>query len=277
MALKSVSEMNVGCSIIGHKTNVIAYADDIVLLAPTASGVQKMLDKLCLLLENLCMTVNATKSNYIVFKKRKNCTLVSPDIFMNGELLTKVQKCKYLGVILNENGVDVQDDIERICTSFLKQFNAMYSKFNFVNNDMMYFLFKSYTTSFYGIDVWFDRIPNSRLRRVTVPYHKAVKKICNMNVWDSNHDACDLVGVQTFKHIHASRLICFWHKLCQSRSICLGIFNYYFRFNSCIYHKLKSMFLEVYSVDISRNPLCAIKSRIQFVYSHEPRSHYVPP
>ena len=272
--LKSVSEMNIGCSIIGHKTSVIAYADDLVLLAPSASGVQKMLNKLCEMLGNLCMTVNVSKSNYIVFKKRKNYALSFPNIVMNGEILAKVEKVKYLGVILNENGLDVHDDIDRISTSFLKQFNAMYSKFNFVSNDIMYFLFKSYTSSFYGIDVWFDRIPYSRLRRVSVPYHKAVKRICNMNVWDSNHDACDLVGVLTFKHIHALRLVCFWHKLCQSKSMCLGNLNYYFRFNSCIYRKLKSMFLEAYSVDISRNPLCSIKSRIKFVHNHEPRSHY---
>ena len=193
---------------------------------------------------------------------------------MNGERLTQVEKCKYLGVILNENGTDVQDDIERISTSFLKQFNAMYSKFNFVSNDIMYFLFKSYTSSFYGIDLWFDRIPYSRLRRVSVPYHKAVKKICNMNVWDSNHDACDLVGIFTFKHLLALRLICFWHKLCQTKSMCIGSLKHYFRYNSFIYRKLKSMFLEVYSVDISRNSLCKIKSCIQFVFNHEPRSHY---
>ena len=120
--------------------------------------VQKMLNKLCEMLSDLCMTVNASKSNYIVFKKRKKCALNSPNIVMNGEILMKVKKCKYLGVILNENSVDVHDDIERISTSFLKQFNAMYSKFNFVSNDIMHLLFKSFTSSFYGIGVWFDRI-----------------------------------------------------------------------------------------------------------------------
>ena len=272
--LKSVSEMNVGCCIFGHKTSVIAYADDLVLLAPSASGVQKMLDRLYEMLSDLSMTVNASKSNYIVFKKRRNYSSSSSNIFMNGESLIKVEKCKYLGVILNENVSDIHGDIERISTSFLKQFNGMYSKFNFVSSNMMYFLFKSYTSSFYGIDVWFDKIPDSRLRQISVPYHKAVKRICNMNVWDSNHDACDIVGVFTFKHIHAFRLICFWHKLCLARSMCIGNLKHYFRYNSYIYRKLKFLFLDVYSVDISKNPLCSIKSRIQYVYNHEPRSHY---
>ena len=243
-------------------------------MAPSASGVQKMLNELCRMLTDLCMKVNASKSNYIIFKKRKNYYFSSPNIFMSGEKLTQVEQCKYLGVLLNENISDIKNDIERISTSFLKQFNAMYSKFNFISNDIMFFLFKSYTSSFYGIDTWFDKVSFTNMRKISVPYHKAVKKICNMNVYDSNHVACDLAGVLTFKHLHALRLLCFWHKLCHTNSMCLANLKYYFKFNSCIYQKLKLLFTEVYSVNISDNPLCAIKSRIKFVHNHEPRSHY---
>ena len=271
--LKSVSEMNAGCCIFGHKSSVVAYADDLILMAPSVCGVQKMLDKLCGMLSDLCMTVNVSKSNYIIFKKKRNIS-ISPNVFMNGERLVRVEKCKYLGVILNENISDLKNDIERISNTFLKQFNSMYSKFSFVSNEIMYFLFKSYTSSFYGLDLWFDKIPFIHFRKVSVPYHKAIKRICHLNVWDSNHYACDLAGVLTFKHLHALRLICFWHKLCQAKSTCLADLKYYFQFNSCIYWRLKAMFLELYSVDISKNPLCAIKSRIHFVNNHEPRSHY---
>ena len=36
--LESISNMNVGCSLNGYKTNIIAYADDLLLMSPTVNG-----------------------------------------------------------------------------------------------------------------------------------------------------------------------------------------------------------------------------------------------
>ena len=108
--LNSVSDLNVGCSILGHKTSVIAYADDVILLAPTASAVQYMFDELCGRGSKLC-------SN-------------APNIYMNGLKLGREDKVIYLGVILAGDGSTL-DDVNRVTSSFLKQFNGMYWKYNF--------------------------------------------------------------------------------------------------------------------------------------------------
>ena len=272
--LNSVSDLNVGCSILGHKTSVIAYADDVILLAPTASAVQYMFDELCGMFSKLGMSINLGKSKYIIFTKRgsKICSN-APNIYMNGLKLGREDKVIYLGVILAGNGSTL-DDVNRVTSSFLKQFNGMYWRYNFLRRDMLYFLFKSYTSSFYGIDLWFEKMPDSHLDRVCIAYHKAIKRISGLNVWDSNHEACEMVGVQTFSHLRATRLVCFWHKLFHTKSVCLGNLNYYFGYKSQIYGKLKAMFMDNYSVDILNNPLCAIKARISFVQRNEPRSHY---
>ena len=103
-------------------------------------------------------------------------------------------------------------------------------------------------------------------------YHKAVKKICGFKYYDSNHLACDIVGVKIFKHLLASRLICFWTKLCNSQSDCIGSLKYYFKYSSMMSKRLKKMFMDNYQVDIFMNPLCVINSRINFVQKNEPRS-----
>ena len=149
----------------------------------------------------------------------------------------------------------------------------MYWRFNFLPRDMLYFLFKSYTSSFYGIDLWFEKIPDSHLNKACIPYHKAVKRISGLSVCDSNHEACELAGVQIFSHLRATCLVSFWHGLFHTKSVCLGNLNYYFRYRSQIYEKLKAMFMDNYSVDILNNPLCAIKARISFVQRNEPRSY----
>ena len=268
--------MSVGCSLIGYKTCIVAYADDIILLAPTYRGLQLLLDNLQALLTGLCLKVNADKSIYIVFKHKAHTPVNSPNVSLNGKTLTRESNCKYLGVFLNENS-NIGHDIDRITNSFLKQFNGMYSKFYFVDRSVLFYLFKSYTSSFYGIEVWYEKILGYQLNRISVAYHKAVKRICGNNVWDSNHDACDTVGVHIFRHLLAKKLVCFWHRICNSRSSCLFNLRYYFRYNSCIFNKISSIFHANYSVDISSNPLCAILARIQYVQRNEPRSHYAGP
>ena len=38
--LAEVSKLNEGCSLMGYKTSIICYADDIIFLAPSARGLQ---------------------------------------------------------------------------------------------------------------------------------------------------------------------------------------------------------------------------------------------
>ena len=193
---------------------------------------------------------------------------------MNGVKLTQVNKCRYLGVILADDSSE-SHDVDRVTNSFFRQFNGMYSKFNFAHRNVLYYLFKSFTSSFYGIDVWFGKVSTSHLNKISVAYHKAVKRICGMNVWDSNHVACETVGVPIFRHLFATRLLCFWHRLCRAESECTADLKYYFKYNSHIRSKLCRMSDDIYSVDISQNPLCAIKARIGYVQRTEPRSFYV--
>ena len=162
-----------------------------------------------------------------------------------------------------------------IMRQFLRQFNGMFSKFNFAHRNILVYLFKSFTSSLYGVDAWFGRIPASYLNKISVTYHKAVKRVCGLNVWDSNHDACEMAQVPIFKHLLATRLLCFWHRLCRAESECTAPLKYYFKYSSHIRNRLCNLFQDTYSVDITVNPLCAIRARIGFVQRNEPRSFYV--
>ena len=271
--LDCIASMPDGCFLAEYKANIFCFADDIILMAPSSSGLQRMIDKLMEKMSNLCLKINPNKSQYIVFECKGSKIGSTPFVYLNGNQLTRTNKCKYLGVILTHNG-NINDDVDRVLNSFLRQFNGMYSKFYFTDKRILYHLFKTFTSSFYGIDVWFEKITLAQLSKISVAYHKAVKKICGFDVWDSNHVACDVVGVKNFKHLLATRLLCFWKKMSESKSPCISVLNYYFKFKSKIYDKLQRMFQEHYSVDILRNPICALKSRIAFVQRNEPRSYY---
>ena len=271
--LETISSMSEGCSLNYCKNNILCYADDMILLAPSSAGLQTMLNKLHFLLSELGLSVNAGKSQYIVFKTRNCKHVFQSEIKINGTIIEKVRRCKYLGVVLEED-CDLGPEVDRVTNSFLKQFNSVYQKFYFVDREVLIHLFKSFTSSFYGIEVWFEKLRVYQLNKISVVYHKAIKRICNLNVWDSNHLACEIAGVAIFKHMLAKKLVCFWHNIFRSKSPCLIDFSYYLRYDSLIFKKISELFTVSYGVDIGKNPLCAILSRVDFVQRNEPRSHY---
>ena len=271
--LDEISNLYEGCSLEGYKTNILCYADDIICLSPSAKGLQVILDRTSEILKSLCLSVNPQKSNFTIFRHKTTRVVQPVNILLNDVCIEQVVSVKYLGVVLTNNN-DLGPDIDRALSSFLKQFNSLYSKFSFVDRNVLYFLFKSFATSFYGMETWFEKIKQCDLNRISVAYHKAVKRVAGMNVWDSNHAACHVVGVPIFKHFVARRIICFWHKLINSKSESLSNLIYYFKHRSHIFAKISRFFLESYQVDISQNPLCAIIARIEFVQRNEPRSHY---
>ena len=111
--LESILDLNVGCSLNGYKTSIIAYADDLLLMAPTVKGLQIMLNHLQGLLKNLCFKI-ADKSKYIIFKhKNYKCNDFNPKIVLDGSILYDVNECMYLGVMLNGSR-NVGSDIDRI-------------------------------------------------------------------------------------------------------------------------------------------------------------------
>ena len=273
--LEEIALMPFGCYIDNYKLNILAYADDLVVLAPTITSLQLIVDKLEFLIEEACLTLNPEKSQYMKFRSKTNIVHCSSKLSISGNLLSPVNKCLYLGVILTDND-DFGPDVDRVVNAFLKQFNGFFSKFYYLDNEVKYFLFKAYSTSFYGIDVWYNNIRAYQLKKISVTYHKAVKRICGLKPWDNNHIACDTVNILIFRHFLAKRRLCYFHNVLKSRSPCLIDLKDYFLSRSRLHSDLVRLFADEYSVNIDENPLCALLARISFVQRTEPRSNYVP-
>ena len=82
----------------------------------------------------------------------------------------------------------------KVLNKLLRQYNSMYHRFNFAYKDIIYQLFNTYLSSFYGIEMWFNEINrNKAFHNVSVRYHKTVKRIAGLCTWDSNHLAYESV------------------------------------------------------------------------------------
>ena len=66
-----VSKQNEGCFLGSSRCNILAYADDIILIAPSAGGLQKLVSVIEESIKKHKLCINIEKSKYIIFKYRK--------------------------------------------------------------------------------------------------------------------------------------------------------------------------------------------------------------
>ena len=275
--LDVVSRENSGCVLGTYRVNILAYADDVSLLAPSRSALQKLIDVVYRMSVELCLTINVRKTQYIVFlydlKKRTSDFNVS----MNNVVVNRVYECKYLGIYFDDE-LSLRRDVEKCHNNFLRQFNSMYYKFNFVNKDQLVFLFESFCTSFYGSDLWNDGLlkPNM-FKNIATTYHRALKRVVGLSPYHNNHDAASLSGTLLFKHLVSSRVVSFLFRLIGNKSSCMIDLKGHFRNNSIMSKNVKAFFREKYGLNfLYDNELCAIKARISFVQRTEESSGYNP-
>ena len=268
--IDKISGMEDGCSLAGVRNNILCYADDVCLLAPSPEALQSVLDVLYQEVKTLGLSINVDKSAHLIFKHRKSLVLNSV-VCLEGLTIKRVHDYKYLGIVLSED-LSLDKDINRISNSFLKQFYSMYSKFYHASNDVLHYLFKAYSNSFYGIEMCFDAWRNREVNKLAITYHKAVKRVARLNVWDSNHEGCSIVGVPIFQHMMSKRIVSYFFSLMKSESPCLLPYKYYFRHLSFINKEIDNLMESKYEViNFKINPLCALFSRLNYVERHEPR------
>ena len=216
--------------------------------APSAVALQKILDCLDLILKKLCLRINTDKSAHILFESKNGSNGAHP-IFLSGKELNKVSEIKYLGIIISDN-LSLKSEIERCTNAFLMQFNGFYQKFKFIRTDINSFLFKTYTSSFYGCNLWFEeKYRDALYRKISVAYHKAVKKVAGRMPWDANHEACSIVKVNLFSHLLAKRMLNYFFSLLGSPHAIISSLRYYLMFSSGIKSSLAFLFKQKYGIE----------------------------
>ena len=143
-----------GCYIDMQCINYVLYADDIYLMAPTATAMQCMLD-ICYNygLDNDVL-FNPLKWVCMLFKP-KGYELYRPNIMIGTEVLEYVDNTKYLGIIFCETMKDDKDMIRQIRLLYAKS-NKLLRIFSHCTTDVKLVLFDSYCTSLYCPFLWTD-------------------------------------------------------------------------------------------------------------------------
>jgi len=126
---------DVGCYIGNYFVGALAYADDIVLLAPSANAMRRMLLYCDSYASEYNITFNASKSKCIHFclkgyhRKIHGCTSV---FFVCSQPIEVVKQWSHLGHIISYN-MDDRYDIMRCRDSLLRQINNVLCFFRKLN------------------------------------------------------------------------------------------------------------------------------------------------
>jgi len=113
-----------GCYICDRFFGCFLYADDIVILAPSLSGLQSMLDTCTTACKELRMKFNNSKSYCIVFDKCPNSSI--DPMHLDMDIIYWTVSVKYLGVHI-DGGKNLFFDIHTPRRSFYVAFNNILS------------------------------------------------------------------------------------------------------------------------------------------------------
>jgi len=111
--LLALSNFGVGCYIGNNSVGALANADDIVLIAPTATAMRKLLSICGEYTTEYCISFNASKSKYLAFlpvnRRELNSHLRECCFTVNGKPIGLVQSFQHLGHTITSQLNDVSD------------------------------------------------------------------------------------------------------------------------------------------------------------------------
>ena len=169
--MNELSLSGVGCCWRWMFAGVFCFADDIVLLAPCASALRKMLSICNSYVSSHGLIFNSEKTQLIFF--RKNVRQSSIDhIEYNGVLLLLP-----LGHLLSFDLSD-KDDIIRATKDINRKANLVLYTFRYADPFVLTFLYKMYCLSLYGCTLW--SLSSTSLRCLQAAINKILKRMWHL-------------------------------------------------------------------------------------------------
>ena len=268
--LERISSMKVGCRLGIMNSNIIAYADDIVLLAPSVTALQILINEVNELTWKLGLSINKEKTKCMVFKTSKLKSDPNKHFQIDNKDIEYVNTIKYLGFML-QSDLNDYEDINRVLRKFYIEFNCLLRKFSHSGKEVLLYLFKHYCLQFYGAELWMrSNRCISTIKQFSIGYHKAIKKLIGVSSHESNHYACQEACLFTFEHQINKIKISTAFRLMKDPCSFLAKIDNYMCFSSAFYSHVNSILQDKYNVEsLLGNDIDALMARIHFTQNHE--------
>ena len=180
--LIALSKAGVGCFIGTTFVGALAYADDIVIIAPTATAMRKLLAICDGYAREYYMSFNAQKSKFMLLMPSRQRTLLAcydRCVFeINNTPIERVHSFSHLGHVITSSLCD-DDDIAKQRCEFIGQANNCFCYFRKLNSSVQYNLFRTYCSNLYGCELWL--LDNHHVEDICIAWRKGLRKIWNVS------------------------------------------------------------------------------------------------
>ena len=145
-----------GCTYAGTIINLLAYADDMVVLAPSWQALQSILVVIEDAASKISMSFNTKKTVCMVFNpcdRRKIICDTFPQFILAGCKLQFVEQFRYLGHLIDSCLSD-DKDIQREIKALFTRTNMLCRRFKICSLQVKLKLFRSYCMCLYDAALW---------------------------------------------------------------------------------------------------------------------------
>ena len=164
--LKRLAAKQSGCWLAGRYCGSFAYADDVILLAPSRHALTCMLHTCTIFANEFNVLFNASKSKLILY----GIDEITPVFFMNN-VLEVVPHEKHLGFPIGENCN--RRLVDSLCQEIMSKTNMLYCNFRRLPTNVLYSLFCTYCTPLYGCQL--VDFTSRDVERLYVTWRKAIR------------------------------------------------------------------------------------------------------
>ena len=186
----SLSNTPIGCSIGGVMVNHIMYADDLVIISPSAKGLQRLLDICADYSQSHDILFNDSKTVCMYMPANSSFYINTPAVFLNGRRLSFTVKYKYLGTLMTHDGSD-EANLSRQRGFFYARSNGLSKNFNACSPSVKATLFRTFCSNMYCGHLWHD-FRKSALRKLIVGYNHSFRFLMKF------HRNCSASGMFVF-------------------------------------------------------------------------------
>ena len=159
-----------GCRIGDTFVGCVSYADDLIILCASLSGLEYMI-KICEhFAKSHYIKFNGSKSKLMIFSRNLDKPMIDVKVF--GETVDIVDEITYLGIKLSTK---IEDDVtlEYVIKDFNTKFNTFIGDFNNIQSDLKSKLFSVYCSSFYGSHM----CNMHNMESADIKWRKAIRRI----------------------------------------------------------------------------------------------------
>ena len=180
-------------NINGNKFNSLSFADDLVLLSESPSGLQNCLDKLEKYCTDWGLKVNLSKTNVVVFNKSFTKKIKTLNFSINGQPIEMTKSYCYLGIDISSTG-SFSKALDSLYKKSLRSLFSLYSSLNIYSDGSSIPLFLKLFDALvkpillYGSEIW----GYATLNLTNNPSEKLINKFYRILLGVPNY--CSTIG-----------------------------------------------------------------------------------